>query len=181
MKKQELINLRKYLEEEIERRKRINELLNNTIIKEYISLTGSKVEYQNINKNTIINEITKDIKYTDTNGIYVWTDAFAYSFDLTYEEYHEYLSSIDYDNPTIKFKRYMNIENYRICSARIEKEHPNNILISDFEKENIVLNPYNSSNNNNGFNEIRNDFLSYSLDYGQVKAKKLLLEKYSRI
>ena len=57
----------------------------------------------------------------------------------------------------------------------------NMTLISKFESENIVLNPYNTSNNKNGYDDVHLDFFSSSVEQGQAKAKKLILEKYKKM
>lgn len=44
-----------------------------------------------------------------------------------------------------------------------------------------ILNPYNSSKNNNGFMEVQNDFFTTAVEKGQSKAKKLVLSKYSQM
>ena len=51
----------------------------------------------------------------------------------------------------------------------------------EFENENIILNPYNTSNNRNGYDEVKYDFFETALKNGQAKAKKLVLSKYPRI
>ena len=43
----------------------------------------------------------------------------------------------------------------------------------DFENENIILNPYNTSNNRNGYDEVKMDFFKTSIEKGQAKVKNL--------
>ena len=45
----------------------------------------------------------------------------------------------------------------------------------------IILNPYNTSKNNNGFTEVQKDFFKTAIEQGQPKAKQLVLTKYQRM
>ena len=54
-------------------------------------------------------------------------------------------------------------------------------LVSELIEKYIILNPYNSSKNNNGFNEIQKDFFITAIEKGQPKAKQLVLDKYPRM
>ena len=69
-------------------------------------------------------------------------------------------------------------ESIVVTSSLIDSNMP---LISTFESENIVLNPYNTSNNKNGYDDVHLDFFSFSVEQGQAKAKKLILEKYKKM
>lgn len=51
-------------------------------------------------------------------------------------------------------------------------------LVSELMEKYIILNPYNSSKNNNGFEEVQKDFFTTAIEKGQTKAKQLLLNKY---
>ena len=62
-----------------------------------------------------------------------------------------------------------------------EQAYDKRIVTSEFERNNIVLNPYNKSDNNNGYEEVRRDFFENTLKYGEEESKKLLLEKYPRL
>ena len=42
----------------------------------------------------------------------------------------------------------------------------------------IILNPYSSSKNENGFKEVQKDFFTTAVVKGQPKAKQLVLGKY---
>lgn len=55
------------------------------------------------------------------------------------------------------------------------------LLATEFEEKNIVLNPYNSAKNKNGYEEVREKFFMTAIEKGQGKAKKLILTQYSRI
>lgn len=54
-------------------------------------------------------------------------------------------------------------------------------LISTFESERLVLNPYNTSKNSNGYDEVRLDFFETAIKDSQAKARKLVLSKYPKI
>ena len=64
--------------------------------------------------------------------------------------------------------------------VKANKEN-NKILIKVFEDNNIVLNPYNTNVNSNGYYEVKTDFFINAIKDGQTKSKRLLLSKYSRI
>ena len=45
----------------------------------------------------------------------------------------------------------------------------------------MILNPYSSSKNENGFKEVQKDFFTTALEKGQPKAKQLVLSKYQQM
>jgi len=75
---------------------------------------------------------------------------------------------IDYD-PKDEYNQLMNL---------LYKLH---LDFNSIEKNNIVLNPYNSENNENGYAEVREKFFIAAIEKGQGKAKKLILEQYPRM
>ncbi len=54
----------------------------------------------------------------------------------------------------------------------------NRLLTSELMKKYIILNPYNSSKKENGYEEVRKDFFETAIAKGQSSAKKLILSKY---
>ena len=60
-------------------------------------------------------------------------------------------------------------------------EVENGILCRDFEEENIVLNPYGTYKDMNGYQEVRQDFFYEAIKKGQPKAKEYVLKKYKRL
>ena len=185
MKKNELIKLRELVNIEIKRRKRINELLKNNLVLEYINITNKEKEDLDSNDiNDIINKILKSFEITNTNNIYICTDAW-YTYDvITYQATGIEVINVSIDSKDAEYKYYENIESKEGLRAvkNITSRVPiNETLISDFEKNNIVLNPYNSRDNKNGLDIVRTEFLFNSIINGQAKAKKYILSKYPRL
>lgn len=54
----------------------------------------------------------------------------------------------------------------------------NRLLTSELRQKYTILNPYNSSKNQNGYEEVRKDFFETAITKGQPSAKKLILSKY---
>ena len=178
MKRNELIKLRKMVDAEVCRRKRINELLDNELVKEYLKLadiSSNGLDYND--KGGILEEILKDFEITKTNGIYVCVNAY-------YVDYYMYTEYVSINSEYADYRRYCDIESKEIIRAKKSNKVTdiyNNPLISEFEQNNIVLNPFNTRNYNNGYWNVRNYFFENALEYGQAKAKKLVLERYPRL
>ena len=91
MKKTELIQLKKQLKQEIDRRARINDLLSNDLIQEFISLNSLTMnELQTEDIWPILSEILKDFEITGSNGILVCTASFIGRYSICYEETEYY-------------------------------------------------------------------------------------------
>ena len=70
MKREELIKLKKMYNQELERRTRINQLLKEDNVLEYLKLNGIKLERMQIEDTwSIIKELLKNIEITETNSI----------------------------------------------------------------------------------------------------------------
>lgn len=186
MKKSELLRLRKELIQETERRKRINELLETELIQEFMKLNSITVkELKDDDIRGILQLILRNFTITETNGIYVCTGTFFTDYDICYEDTNYYTKSTDFDSKYAEYRIYRDIEDGKTRRAYLKlddnKRRYHELLSSQFEENNIVLNPYNSSNNENGYAEVREDFFTTAVDKGQSKAKKLILEKYPRM
>lgn len=189
MTKQELIKLRKILKCEIKKRNRINELLENDLVKEFITLTDSSILSFEIDNWSIIEEILKNYKITETNEILVCTGNFITRCSICYQETEYYEEPIEFGSNYSEYRIYEDIENgkkrkcyldeyvKRIKGIYVEK-YP---LVSELEKEYIVLNPHNSNIEKNGIEEVRKDFFLTAVESGQYKAKQLLLKKYTQM
>lgn len=121
----------------------------------------------------LLRKILEDYKVTNTNNIYVVTRAFhyKYGFEVPFDSYYDIGSRV-----------YTNIEDKSTVKAWIsEQAYDKRTITSEFEKNNIVLNPYNTSKNNNGYENVRHEFFKNAIKYGQEKAKKLILSKYPRL
>lgn len=185
MKKYELVKLKKQLQQEISRRKRVNELLENELIQEFLKLTDVKMEaFEDENTREILFSILENFTITETNGIYVCTGTFFRDCDICYEETTYYSSAIDFDSKYAEYRIYCDIENGRRQTAYMKKEdfsRCSRLLATEFEESNIVLNPYNSEKKQNGYDEVREKFFMTAIEEGQGKAKKLILDQYPRI
>ena len=178
MNKNEITKLRKQIHDEIEKRKKINHYLDNEVVQDYLKLIGEstdKKEVENIRE--ILVNILRNFEVKNTNGIYVCTKAYDEdnSAPILYPRTPEGKGGVD-------CKCYMDIES--------KKEVVTNCVIGpsiyDFEKRNIVLNPYNAPYNDkkivlNGFEEVRLDFFEECYKNGQYKAVQKVLSKYPRI
>ena len=204
MKKAELIKLKKLLQQETDRRNRINTLLSNELIQEFLSLNNLNInELQTNDKWLILNEILKEFEITESNKILVCTGSYLTTCSICYQETNYYTEEVSFDNPYIEYQTFEDIETRKIHTAYIDKHIQSRLeeeskyysrtkmtpsefchkrygryLISELIEKYNVLNPYNSSKNNNGLNEVRKDFFEAAIEKGQPKAKQLILNKY---
>ena len=183
MKKSELIKLNKKLLKEIERRKKIEEFLNKIDVQEFLSL--AKINYDLIKSSdeyTILREILENFEVSEINGILVCTGTYIYDCDIHDRYYTSRLTN--FDSKYADFRIYTDIENGQKYKAYYDTslfEYRNCYNVSQFQKDNIVLNPYNTYKNDNGYDEVRLEYFYNSVHFGQPKSKKMLLEKYPRI
>ena len=178
MKREELLYLREELQKEVKKRERIKELLKEDNVQELLNLTSTNYNKFLKNDYELLLQILKDYKITNTNNIYVVTSAYYSEFILCDSLHH----NVPIDSEKVEGKNYVNIESKQLTQAWIkERTYDGRIETSEFERDNIVLNPYNLSDNNNGYEEVRMEFIRNALQYGQDKSKKLLLEKYPRL
>ncbi len=183
MKRNELIELRELVKKEIERRERINTLLESDLVREYIELTNIPIyELDSENIREILNDILKDYKITKTNGIYVCTSAYYMDCHISYEDTEYYTQDVNINSEYAEHKTYRDIESGKVVRA-IQKKEQNYArpLISVFENEEIVLNPYNTGKDLNGYYEVRMDFMEEAINKGQAQAKRLVLSKYKKM
>ena len=183
MKRNELIKISELVNEEIKRRERINELLRNDLVIEYLDITKTKPVDLDINNiKEIISKVLSSYTITKTNGIYVCTSAWYTDWEVCYEETNYYSQDVEINSEYAEHKVYTDIESGEcIGASKKQNKGDKRQLISTFEQDNIVLNPYNTGNNRNGYDEVRFDFFETALKDGQAKAKKLVLTKYPKI
>ena len=207
MKKQELIKLKKLLQQEIVRRNRINELLANDLGQEFLSLNNLNVNELPIDdKWHILQEILKEFQITESNGILVCTGSYYVSCSICYQETNYYTGETSFDNPYMEYQRFADIETSKVLVAyrdkyiqrKIEEESrycrttqmtPSEFchqrygryLVSELMAKYMILNPYNTGENNNGFSEVQKDFFMTAIESGQPKAKQLVLSKYPKM
>lgn len=181
MKKNELLKLRELLNKEKNRRKRIKELLENDFVKEYLCITSTDCVNLDCNDiRGILSDILSNCRVTSTNNIYVATRAYFLDCRINYEETNYYRSNVLINSVEAENKIYKDIESGNIVVGYSTSDDTRP-LISTFEKENIVLNPYNTCENKNGYDDVRLDFFSTAIEQGQTKAKLLILEKYKKM
>lgn len=207
MKKTELIKLKKLLQQEKERRNRINELLSNDLIQEFLLLNSLNIyELQSDNNWLIVKELLKEFEITESNGILVCTGSYLTACSICYQETDYYTKEVLFDNLYIEYQTFKDIETSKVHIAYTDKyiqgllEEENKrytrtkmtpsefchsrygrYLVSELIGKYIILNPYNSSKNENGFKEVRQDFFTTAIEKGQPKAKELILSKYQQM
>ena len=179
----ELKKLRKLVIEEVERRKKIKELLKNELVEEYLEL--AKIKPLNLDENNmrqIVSKILDSYTIKKTNGIYVCTGAYRIGCHAVYQDYSYYRNYISIDSEYAEYRIYTDIESNKTYTATTdENDMLKRPLMEDFEKDRIILNPHNKNEKDNGFKEVRYDFFQASIEDGQAKAKKLILDKYPRL
>lgn len=207
MKREELIKLKKMYNQELERRTRINQLLKEDNVLEYLKLNGINLERMQIEDTwSIIKELLKNIEITETNNILVHTSNYMLECKICYEETDYYRLPVPFNDNNTEYQTFRNIETgeiYTSCSDDYVKsefdsndykyrfpnkpnmtlnefclELHNRLLTSELRQKYTILNPYNSSKNQNGYEEVRKDFFETAITKGQPIAKKFILSKY---
>jgi hypothetical protein len=185
MTKNDFENLKKLIDEEIKKRKRINMLLRESSVKEILELSGVEIEKQDSeNFKEILQLILQTYKINRTNNIYVCTDAYRL-IDVGYNHPDYEYSNTCINSESAEYKIYSDIESAKSVRApRERKPDDTKFTIDDFEKSHVVLNPYNESSSehhNNGYDEVRTEFFENCFTYGQPMALKMVKMKYPRI
>lgn len=206
MTQNELIALKRLLKKEQNRRKRINELLSNDLIQEFLLLNNLDIDkLESEDRWLILEELLKEFKITETNGILVCTNSFCSELRI-HRETERYSQEVSFDSELVEYQFFKDIETDKIhvgyteeyIQRMISEEHfyshratmtPSEYchdkygrcLVSELLEKYTVLNPYNKSENSNGFYEVKKDFFETSIKDGQPKAKKLVLSKYPRM
>lgn len=206
MKKAELIKLKKLLKTEINRRNRINELLSNDLIQEFLSLNKLDINCLQKDEWIILEELLKEFKITESNGILVCVGNFITACSICYQETDYYSREVSFDNEYIEYQQFQDVETSKIhtayCDSYIQREvdeenkyYPletiipsefchkryGRYLVSELKERYTILNPYNSLENENGFKDVQKDFFTTAIEKGQSKAKQLVLSKYPQM
>ncbi len=184
MTKNELLILRELFKNEMSRLSRINELSDDNKVKEFIALLG--IEYsKDIDIYKTLNDILEAISITKTNGIYVCTGTFYNECITQYQETDYFTRHTDFDSKHAEFREYCDIESLKYVRAFTDSKYMEGDdiyrLTAVFERENIVLNPYNTFINLNGLHNVRFDFFTRSIETDQSQAKKYVINKYHRM
>ena len=167
MTKYELIKLKKKVLEVKDKRKRINSLLETKEVEEFLKLIQKEGKKLDDNDDIgILFEILKSFEIKETNKIYVCICEYYSYCDICYEDTSYSLEETNINSGYGKYRNYMDIENKDMYRGYL-KEKPNlyydEISSNEFEKENIVLNPYGTSRKLNGYQEVRKDFFTYAI------------------
>lgn len=207
MKRTELTKLKRLLQEETIRRNRIKELMSNNLIQEFISLNNLDIKELPIDdKWSILEGLLKEFEITESNGILVCVGSFITACSICYQETNYYEREVSFDNEYIEYQQFQDIETSKIhtayCDNYIQREteeenkyYPKmkiipsefchkrygRYLVSELMEKYVILNPYNSSKNSNGFKEVQKTFFTTAMEKGQPKAKQLVMSKYSRM
>lgn len=176
MKKQELVKLRKLFVEELNRREKINRLLMADDIKKIIGhYSLDDISFLDTSEDIVIREIIKDFYPIETNGIFVCLNGFYNEMKPGCSHYNTII--VDPMDEMAEERTYIDIESEKDYTDYVNCE----TFSTSFEKRNVVLNPYNTTQNYNGMECVREDFFMYACKYGQPMARKLLLQKYTRM
>lgn len=184
--KYEYMKLKELYYKELEREKRINELLDEDLVKEYLTLNNLKYEEYDVdNKREILDKILENYIITKTNNLYVCIGEFYTDVVINYEETVYRETKTDFNSKHGEYRIYRDVENKKNIKKYLRTdglEYDNKDKMSKyFEENNVVFNPFNSKNNNNGYEEVRYDFFINTIECGQAKSRKLLLKKYNRM
>lgn len=206
MKKAELIKLKKLLQQETDRRNRVNELLSNNLIQEFLSLNNLDIHALPIeDKWLILEELLKKIQITESNGILVCTGNYIIECSICYQETSYDTKEVPFDNRYVEYQLFKDIETGKIHKSytdgyiqrRLKEENKYSIrtnmtpsefchnrygqLTSELKERYILLNPYNTSKKENGYKEVQKDFFITAVEKGQPQAKQLVLSKYPQM
>ena len=186
MKEDLLIKIRDELEKQKEKNnqhnqkiKRINELMNEPNVKEYIKLlneVNNNFQKIQITDKEIIKSIYRhylhEIKHNETNGIYVYIGTYQHSLEKDIIHGSSDFK-VGYNCPSADYRVYWNIE----------QSYPENIPIKmceQFEKTHIIINT-NAYFKEQEYYVIQQDFFTDSIKTNQEIAKKKILRKYNKL
>lgn len=206
MNRTELIRLTRLLQKETDRRNKINELLLNDLIQEFLSLNNLDIYKLEVeDKWIILEELLKEFEITESNGILVCTGCYVTQCSVCYQETNYYSQKVPFDSKYIEYQMFDDIETGKIykayCDSYIEKlfnedkyfyekhmtlsefchKRYGRYLVSELKEMYTLLNPYNTSKKENGFKEVQRDFFTTAVEKGQPKAKQLVLSKYPQM
>ena len=181
MTEEDRLKLKKELEIEKNKRIKINSLIKNKDIKQFVKLLNLDFnEPMTLENWKILKYLLKSYKIRETNGIYVCTGNYAITRQNECFEPEIYEISFDEYYPGGEiYREYKNIESDE--TLRYQVFNQGEIITTDFENKYLVFNPHNSNKDQNGIDEVRKDFFETSIEKNQSEAKILLLKKYSQM
>ncbi len=184
MKRTELLELRELVKAEKEKERNVQVTPGTATIQRYLStINGNLYESEDEELKNILNIVLLTFGITETNGIYVCTSAWYTERKISHPVSAVCLKECKIDYPWAEFKTYVDIESAipvgAVLDGEVRRDEP---LIEDFERQHIVLNPYNDYERNmNGYSEVRFDYFKTALEQGDEEAVKLVLAKYPQI
>lgn len=189
MKKEELVKLKILLEEELIRRQRINEILEDNLILEYMKEKNMDITKLEVNDLwVLLKEILKNFKISESNGILAYTGSYFVCDATYYQEpgYYPVLIKKD-DKKNAEYKEFKDIETnkvYRGYNDELIKQECDipsleefchkkyrSYLLSELEKQYTLIYPHHD------FEDVQKDFFLTSVEKGQAKARKLVINK----
>lgn len=179
--------IRQLIETEKNKIARLNTLLNIGCVKEYLELKGLKEQSSySYSEWDILAKILEDYTVDKTNGIYVCIGAYYNDYSIKYGNKYS-VTSCSFDDPCLEYRTYRDIETGQFIRAYSSEElaprsgRKKAPLINSFEKCFIVLNPFNTNKEDNGFNIVREEFFTIALNSSEEEAKNYILNKYPRM
>lgn len=122
MKKTELIKLKRLLQQEKDRRNRLNELLSNNLVQEFMSLNNLDIKELQLDDNwLILKELLKEFEITESNRILVCTGSYLVTCSICYQETDYYVKKVAFDNPYIEYQTFKDIETSKVHTAYVDK------------------------------------------------------------
>ncbi len=180
--------LREQLQSEKQRIARLNELLKESEVQEFMKLYGLSDQKEfTLDEWAFISKLLANYNIEESNGIYVCTGAYYTDCEICYQDTSYYTEPCAFDCNYAEFKLYRDIETGRKTKAYTSLNYvsygrlKSAVLTGDFERKNIVLNPFDTHKNDNGYDQVRKDFFTTALEKGENEARKLVLKKYNRI
>lgn len=177
--------------QEKSRRERVRELSELESTKEFLDLIKYKIKESDEDVDSVLTDILKKFQVMETNKIFVCESSYIYECTCGYEcddwsikkfksisNIEDYEKNLEVREPI--YRAYRDIESTRLVVACNIPRNPYE-LMSDFESKNIILNPYDSPTNQNGYEEVRELFFKTSIEKGQAKSLQTIFKKYPRL
>lgn len=188
MTSNDIQKIKERLTAERERIQRLNSSLQDPQVKEYLKLKGIKEKtVYTIDEWQVISEFLKGYETEDPTNIYVCTGATLTECDICYQETNYYERKCSIYDPYLEYREYKNIETGAYVKAYYDIRYVRPYarkyakLISDFEKDVIVLHPCKTDDPDNGYEQVRKYYFETALKYGEEVAEDMVLRKYPKV
>lgn len=184
MNNNKLMEYKKMMTEEIERRKRIEELQKTKLVIEYLKLNNLSALDIDYSIDAIVKNVLQSFYVQDDESskkLYVCIEAFDKNCNVLPNDPEAIVKLYRDVEATYAFKEAVKqgYEDFNMHGCIMEENYYRP-YIDSFESEHIILNPYNNSiENSKAFDEIRFDYYSSLMKYGdENKALQKILKKY---